>query len=416
MAVVGGGPAGLAASISSARQGARTLLLEKEPVLGGNATLALVHTVCGLYELDAERPRHVHPGLPREFARRLRDAGLASEPVRHGRVHVLPTYPEKLPGYLEEWTRSEPRLSVRCNTRLSGVNYGTDPVELRLNGGGSVLLAGRIVDASGRAITAPGNRQVNVPPADKMQIPSYIVLLDGVDPGRTEGYSTLRLTRALQRGVRSGRLPEGCESVLVRPGKDPGSAFLTVNIPDPWEQPGDPLDPDRLRSLTLRARERTREIVRFLRQNREGFEGCSVARWPRRLGVREAREMETRRTVTAEPLLEGKAYGDWVARSSWPIELWESHDGAEFTYPESTGYVPLSALVARFDGRVGVAGRCMGATHRAMGALRVIGTALATGEAVGVATALAARNDIELHRVDASEVRRRIRGGGRTVR
>ena len=47
--VVGGGSAGLAAAISSARSGARTVLLERYGFFGGNATSAWVGTVCGLY-------------------------------------------------------------------------------------------------------------------------------------------------------------------------------------------------------------------------------------------------------------------------------------------------------------------------------------------------------------------------------
>ena len=40
--VAGGGVAGVAAALASVREGARTLLLEKEYALGGLATLGLI--------------------------------------------------------------------------------------------------------------------------------------------------------------------------------------------------------------------------------------------------------------------------------------------------------------------------------------------------------------------------------------
>jgi hypothetical protein len=56
-----------------------------------------------------------------------------------------------------------------------------------------------------------------------------------------------------------------------------------------------------------------------------------------------------------------------------------------------------------------MAGRCLSASHEAHGALRVIGTALATGEAIGVAAALAADAGATLAEVDPAAVRARIR-------
>ena len=49
--------------------------------------------------------------------------------------------------------------------------------------------------------------------------------------------------------------------------------------------------------------------------------------------------------------------------------------------------IPLRSLQARNVENLFVAGRCMSASHDALGSARVIGTCLATGEAVGIAAA-----------------------------
>jgi len=59
---------------------------------------------------------------------------------------------------------------------------------------------------------------------------------------------------------------------------------------------------------------------------------------------------------------------------------------------------------------LGMAGRCLSASHEALGALRVIGTALATGEAIGVAAALAVDQGIALPEVSPARVRSTLEG------
>src|SRR5258705_7146454 len=49
VAVLGGGPAGIAAAVSASRAGRRTLLIERYGFLGGMGTAAGVTNFCGLH-------------------------------------------------------------------------------------------------------------------------------------------------------------------------------------------------------------------------------------------------------------------------------------------------------------------------------------------------------------------------------
>ena len=110
--VVGGGTAGIAAAVSAARAGARTLLVERRNALGGMASNALVHTLCGLYLLrndDAQPLAYANEGFPREFAESVIRAGGASEPVRMGKLDVLPHQPAALAAVADDITRQTTR-------------------------------------------------------------------------------------------------------------------------------------------------------------------------------------------------------------------------------------------------------------------------------------------------------------------
>ena len=412
VAVVGGGPAGLAAALGAARAGARTLLVEREARLGGNAAHALVHTICGLHLGDG-RPAQV--GLPVRLADALASRGGAGPPVAAGRVCYLPIRPGVLSALAGELCERTPGLALRAPSelvaaRLAGSPAARSELVLREPEGESRAEARVVVDTSGDAAAAAlGGAAVEMTPPDRLQRASFIVRLEGVAAPALAGAARLQLTAAVARAAKRGELPADCASVLARPDVRAGSLHLTLTLPPLAGRPFAPLDRDYVEALGASARELATAVVDFLRRTRPGFAGARVAEWPSRPGIRETRRLVGRVVVGREDVLEGRRRDDEVAVSAWPIELWEDHRRARFEHPVGPCSVPLGALVSRSHPVLGAAGRCLSASHEAHGALRVIGTALATGEAVGVAAALAVDAGQALGDVDPARVRARIR-------
>jgi hypothetical protein len=417
VAVVGGGSAGMAAAVCAARSGARTLLVERSDILGGNVGNAFVHTICGLYQPASEgEARHAHPGFPRRFAEALRAAGAAGSAERAGRVHVLPIQPPAFSEFAAKLCAGTPGLEVRMGSEVVAAALAADgtaaqTISIRSGLAGESRVTARVlVDASGDASLAwLGGAELAAAGPDELQLPSLIFRMGGVDTSELSGFARLRLSLAIAGAVRSQELPDGCESVLVRPGAAADEAYVTLNVPRPEGAGYAPLDPEQLAALEQRARASAAAVADFLRRTKPAFARSRIEAWPRRIGVRETRRLVGRAVLSRDDVLTGRARADEVAVSTWPIELWHDHRRAEFEYPVRPCSIPLGALVSRSHPRLGTAGRCLSATHEALGALRVVGTALATGEAVGIAAALACDAGIPLAEVSAEAVRGQIR-------
>lgn len=418
VAVVGGGLAGVAAALTAAEAGARTLLLERADTLGGNVSQAFVHTLCGLYlGADAGDAIPANTGFPMRFARVLQAEGAAGQPERAGRVWVLPTDPERVGDLAVRRCRATPGLTLLLGHELVSASLtrdGAEPQSLATRtacGEPAAFEAAVVVDASGdAALAALGGADVERSDPDFVQLASYIFRLAGVDTGaltELRGFERLRVTSALAGAVRSGDLPPGCEAVLVRPSVAPGHAYVTLNLPRP-EGGFDPLSPACVDALHARARAGAEQVVAWLRQSRAAFARCRVDAWPARVGIRETRRVSGCAGVSGADVRAGRRRDDEVALSSWPIELWHDHRRARFEIPAGPCSIPLGALISRSHPRLAMAGRCLAADPEALGALRVLGTALASGEAAGVAAALAADAGSSLREVAARQVRDHI--------
>src|SRR5579884_3344949 len=93
VAVLGGGPAGIAAAVAAARAGQRTLLIERYGFLGGMGTAAGVTNFCGLHaNVHGELQQVVH-GIADELLGRIdRLGGLNAPHVLFGGKSMAQAY------------------------------------------------------------------------------------------------------------------------------------------------------------------------------------------------------------------------------------------------------------------------------------------------------------------------------------
>jgi FAD dependent oxidoreductase len=244
------------------------------------------------------------------------------------------------------------------------------------------------VDTSGDAVVAEkaGAMTETSAPADR-QLPSLVFVLQQVDTAALGSGARLALLRALATAEQAGTLPKGASNLSLGPSAQPGEVICKLALSGIVEECS--RGRDLLTAAEQEGRRRARAVTEFLK-SLPPFARAFVSHAAPQVGVRETRRVLGRYQLTREDVLGGRAFEDAVARASWPIELWaEGQLGALYEYLEDgASYdIPARCLQARDVSNLFVAGRCMSATHEALGSSRVIGTCLATGEAAGMLAA-----------------------------
>src|SRR6185312_17136954 len=130
------------------------------------------------------------------------------------------------------------------------------------------------------------------------------------------------------------------------------------------------------------------------------------------VGVRQTRQVKGVRLLSNEQVTVGAKFATGVARSPWPIEL-HSGEKPRLVWLINDFYeVPYECFVPERGESLLIAGRCLSAEHEAMASARVTGPCFAYGQAVGLAAAIAARDNVAPRQIDGAELRDELRRGG----
>lgn len=416
--VVGGGSAGLAAAITSARLGARTALVERYGFFGGNATAAWVGTVCGLYRRAGEGYDLVCRGFAQAWAEGLKAAGAGFGPIPYKETAVLLYVPWSYKWQADGWVTAEPLLTPLLHATVTEVARTGRTIDAVVVGTkrGPVAVAGKIfVDASGDADVAfHAGCRVDTGGPGQRQFPSMQFLMENVDVQAAWAAGLERLNELM---AAEGQVPEwdlsrvaGAVLPTFRQGEIMG-AMTRVGVDG---HSPDMTDLFEATAAEIGGRAEAEKAGRFLQQFMPGFEKAFFADTPTQLGIRETRRAVGEYVLTGEDVLSAARFDDAVACGAWPQEFHVAGKGTEWIWLEPGAYyqVPYRALLAAEVDNLLFAGRCISATHEALASTRVIAPSMAQGEAAGAAASLAAQKGTGARGADVAEVQRVLRERG----
>jgi 2-polyprenyl-6-methoxyphenol hydroxylase-like FAD-dependent oxidoreductase len=385
--VAGGGSAGVGAAIGAARAGARVCLVERYPFLGGAATASSVLSYCGFFD---QRREQVVGGVGEDLLARLRARGAYEEiTFKWSGNTVVMIDPEFTKLTLDAMV-ADAGVEVALHSYLVAAHSADGRITEAVvadHGGMRTIAASAFVDATGDGNLAHlAGADVSVPTARERQVATLSMRIGGVPEGAVISSEAMRRAVAAHNATHERQLGRDHGPVA----RLPLTGELTMQIVD---QPVDALDGRDLTRAETTARTLAWDYLAAFRDHMNGWQDAYLVGTGPAIGIRESRHVIGRATVTREDVLGGRrAPDEAVARCGWPIEEHKAVGATRYTPIEGRAFydIPLGALHSSNRANLWAAGRLVSADADAYCSLRVMGTAFATGQAAGVAGALAA--------------------------
>jgi hypothetical protein len=176
----------------------------------------------------------------------------------------------------------------------------------------------------------------------------------------------------------------------------------------------DATDPDELTRAEMQGRSDAWAMFEAWKREVPGFENSYFMCAAPFIGVRETRRIVGQHVLTEDEISAAKPFADAIATGCWFLDIhpnkitlgsaWAVEKKALDPYD-----IPYRSLVPQKVTNLLVAGRCHSATRLASGSTRVTATAMAMGEAAGVAGAVAAKAGVSPISLDGADIRKKLR-------
>jgi len=422
--VVGGGPAGIAAALSAARHGARTLLVERYGFLGGMGTAGGVTNFAGLYGKRRGEMQQLVRGVVDELVERI--AGFngmnAPQDGMGGRIRVR-SYDTSAYKLAADQLLEAAGVKLLFHALAAAVVHDGRRIAalvVETKSGRQAIRANAFVDASGDAdVAAFAGVPFEVGDGHGSGLfPTTMFRIGQVDA--PEALAAVGEFKAINdymekaRREKPGAYAFPREGAILRPNKDPRE--WRANVTQIRNADGRAMNGVDARELTEGELEGRRQIAgyfRFLQAEVPGFARSAIVEIAPQVGIRETRRIQGLYALGREDILASAKFDDAIGLNAWPMEM-HADGRIEWAFPrdEANAYnhLPWRMLVPRTVDNLLVAGRCASMTHEGQSAARASGGCFVMGQAAG--TAAAALGGASFAEVDVPALQKKLVADG----
>jgi hypothetical protein len=416
--VVGGGPSGCTAAIAAAREGAKTLLIEAMGVLGGMGTAGLVPAWCPF----SDGEKIIYKGIAEKV---FRESKKGMPQIPESKLDWVPINAEYLKVVYDNMVK-DTGVKVLFFSRLAAVDMKTNGVV------DSLLVANKVglnrfkakvyVDCTGDAdLAAWAGANVFIGnDKGETQKPSFCFTFANVHEEAFYKAPKLHYSNKeslIYKIIASGEYPLIIDDHVVNPMIAPGIVQFNIG----HLKGLDLLNPDDLTEAMFRGRQMVIQYHEAFKKFMPEIYGDSfIVNTCSLLSIRETRRVEGDYIFTVDDWLARRDFDDSIGRNNYYIdvhigEMMNDERYEHYKRGETHG-IPYRTLTPKGLSNVLVAGRPISTDSMAFGALRVMPPCLVTGEAAGLAAALAAKQSAhDVHQVDVQQLRKRLREEGQNV-
>lgn len=418
--VCGGGPAGFIAAIAAARNGARTMLIERYGFLGGMATASFVGPI-SKFKINGE---FAVRGIPWEFVERMHQRNGAITDLHSGNVPFDTEVYKLVSMQMVRESGVDLLLHAYAVGIITEEHGKCSHVIIESKSGRQVIETKYVIDCTGDADIVdfaglPYERSRSE--LGETQPMTLYFRMGGAKTKNMEdlmmeredkGYTIRRLNELMQEARDKGQLP-----LFGGPWIQHGSTLhhgeVSANV---TRYPGNAVDVRSLTEAECTTRENMFDLIPFLKQAMPELNNAHLICSGTQVGIRESRRIDGLFRMTKDEVLHKVDFADTVAKGAHHIDIHSSKDNSqELVILKEAYHIPYRSLIPKGSRNILVAGRSISASREAFASLRVQAQCMAVGQAAGTAAAMCASANQLVDELDGALLRNQLANQGAVV-